>query len=220
MKLKALPFLVALSATAADAAFVISQPNGPAAFGNGSTGQSFTPSVGISPDPGVSTTSIDLTGVSLWTNGGSAADTGNLNTVFLLIYQGAPAFTGTTGSFVPTNLVGSSTNSIDHNPNLAAGTELAWTFNNLTLNYNTTYFAVIASNTTGSLGINDVGIAFQNQSSPANPYAGGSGLINNFVADGNVDLKFTATFANPVPEPSAALLGGIGLLALLRRRRN
>jgi hypothetical protein len=209
MKLKALPLLIALSATAADAAFVISQPNTNGAFGNAATGQSFTPGVGISPDPGVSTTTIELTGVSFWSNGGSAAGSGDTNTIYLLIYDANPAGTA--------NLIGASTNFIDHNPNLAAGTELAWTFNNLTLNYNTTYFAMVASNTTGSLGINDVGIGFQSQNT--NPYAGGTAFIDNFVAAAGADLKFTATFANAVPEPSTALLGGLGLLALLRRRR-
>jgi len=35
------------------------------------------------------------------------------------------------------------------------------------------------------------------------------------------EIRFGATFADvsPVPEPSAALLGALGVLALLRRRR-
>ncbi len=32
-------------------------------------------------------------------------------------------------------------------------------------------------------------------------------------------LSSNAAINNPVPEPAAALLGGLGLLALLRRRR-
>lgn len=222
MKLHKLALLFLLTSSATQAAFVISQLTSPGVQGNAGTGQSFKPSVGMVNDPGSSTTNIDLTGFSLWSAGGSdKGDTTNniglLDTVFLLIYEGAPTFTGSAGAFVPTNLVGSSSSSIDHNPNLTAGTELVWTFNNLTLKYSTTYFAVIASNTTGSKGVNDVGIGFQ--SSTFNPYAGGNALANNFAAQSVGDLKFTATFANPVPEPATALIGSIGILTLLRRRR-
>ena len=222
MKLNKLTLLFLLTASASQGAYVISQSNEPTSQGSAGTGQSFTPSVGIVGDPGSSTATIDLTGFSLWSSGGSANGGTSgvlLNTVFLLIYEGAPTYTGSTGAFVPSNLIGASTNSIDHNPNLAAGTELGWTFNNLTLNYTTTYFAVIASNTTGSLGINDVGIGFRN--STLNPYAGGNALANDFVVQGTGDLKFSASFANPVavPEPTAALLGSLGVLTLLRRRR-
>jgi hypothetical protein len=58
-------------------------------------------------------------------------------------------------------------------------------------------------------------------------------IFNNSTPDGNDDSSIVnttiltgtnATFANAlalaIPEPSAALLGGLGLLALLRRRRN
>lgn len=222
MKLNKLALLFLLTSSATQAAFVISQLTDPTSQGNAGTGQSFKPSVGMVSNPGSSTTNIDLTGFSLWSAGGSdkggtSNNIGLLNTVFLLIYENAPTFTGSLGAFVPTNLVGSSSNSIDHNPNLTIGTELVWTFNNLTLNYTKTYFAVIASNTTGSLGINDVGIGFR--SSATNPYAGGTALANDFGAQSSGDLKFTATFANPVPEPATALIGSIGILTLLRRRR-
>jgi hypothetical protein len=222
MKLNKLALLFLLTSSATQAAFVISQLTDPALQGSAGTGQSFTPSVGMADNPGSSTATIDLASFSLWSAGGSdKGDVSNsitlLDTVFLLIYEGAPAFTGSTGAFVPTNLVGASTNSIDHNPNVVNGTELVWTFNNLTLDYTTTYFAAIASNTTGSLGLNDVGIGFR--SSSLNPYAGGNALANGFAVQSVGDLKFTATFANPVPEPATALIGSIGILTLLRRRR-
>lgn len=203
--------LLLAAVTAAQGAYVIEQLNTNATFGNAATGQSFTPSVGMVDDPGVNTATIDLTAFSFWSNGGSATgtSTGNLNTVYLLIYNAFPS----EGSFV-----GSSTNFIDHNPNLAQGTQMTWTFNNLTLAYNTTYYAVFASNQTGALGTNDVGIGLQTQNT--NPYAGGNGLIDNFNSGGTQDTKFSATFANPIPEPSATLLGGLGMLALLRRRRS
>jgi hypothetical protein len=212
MKFSKLTLLFLLAASAAHGAYVISQPNDPTAQGNAGTGQSFTPSVGMVDDPGPSTATIDLTGFSLWSNGGGSAVTGR-DTTYLLIYDANPAGTA--------NLVGSSTNFVDLDPasNAPAGTELAWTFNNLTLDYNTTYFAVISSSNTGVNGIDDIGFGFRN--STLNPYAGGNALADNFAVQGTGDLKFTATFANPVavPEPSAALLGGLGMLALLRRRR-
>lgn len=215
MKFRMLPLLFLLAAPAAHGAYVISQPDTNATFGNAATGQSFTPSMGMVDDPGASTATIDLTSFSLWSNGGSGAGNGNLNNVYLLIYDANP--NPAVGS---ANLLGASTNFIDHSPNLAQGSQMTWTFNNLTLNYTTTYFAVLASTTDGSLGINDVGVALQVSNS--NPYNGGTGLINDFSVASTQDAKFSATFVNPVavPEPSAALLGGLGMLALLRRRRD
>lgn len=209
MKFSKYSLLFLLATSASHGAFVISQPNEPTAQGNAGTGQSFTPSVGMVDDPGPSTSTIDLTGFSLWSSGGASATTGR-NTTYLLIYDANPSGTA--------NLVGSSTNFIDLDPisNAPAGTQLTWTFNNLTLNFNTTYFAVISSSDAGTT-VNDIGVGFRNSTS--NPYAGGNALADNFAVQGTGDLKFTATFANPVPEPAAALLGSIGILTLLRRRR-
>jgi hypothetical protein len=200
-----------LAASSAHGAYVINQPNEPTSQGNAGTGQSFTPSVGMVDDPGPSTVTIDLTSFSLWSNGGASATTGR-DTTYLLIYDANPSGAA--------NLVGSSTNFIDLNPisNAPTGTELVWTFNNLTLNYSTTYFAVISSSSSGTT-VNDIGVGFRN--STLNPYAGGNALADNFVVQGTGDLKFSATFVNPVavPEAGAVLLSSIGMLALLRRRR-
>ena len=94
---------------------------------------------------------------------------------------------------------------------------------NLTLSNNTLYCFNLASGT----GQN----AFTWAGSSANPYAGGEALVlfpddlssKGFLTD-NVpssdvivgDRVFTVT---AIPEPSAALLGGLGMLVLLRRRR-
>jgi hypothetical protein len=69
-----------------------------------------------------------------------------------------------------------------------------------------------------SAGFNWFRQTIQNQSTPST--AGASSIINTTILTGS-----DATFANAlaiatIPEPAAALLGGIGLLALLRRRRN
>lgn len=205
-------FLFLFAASAAHGAYVISQNEGPTAQGNAGTGQSFTPSIGMIEDPGSSTTTIDLTSFSLWSNAGGSAVTGR-DTTYLLIYDANPVGTA--------NLVGSSTNFIDLDPasNAPAGTQLTWNFSNLTLDYNTTYFAVISSSNLGVNGINDIGFGFKNKTD-TNPYLGGTALANDFAPQGTSDLQFTATFANPIPEPSATLLGGLGMLALLRRRRS
>lgn len=213
MKQKILPLTLLLATPTAYGAFVISSPDNGTTQGNAGTGQSFTPRVGMIEDPGSSTTTIDLTGFSLWAGNGGSGVAGR-NTTYLLIYDASPAGAA--------NFVGSSTNSIDLDPasNAPLGTELSWTFNNLTLNYDTTYFAVISSRNTGVNGINDIGFGFQNNL--ANPYGGGTALADNFAVQGGSDLKFTATFANPVavPEPSATSLSGFAILPLLRRRRS
>jgi MYXO-CTERM domain-containing protein len=210
MKMKILPLLLALTAPSADGAFVISQLTSTTFQGNAGTGQSFTPSVGMVDDPGSSTATIELTSFSLWSNTTGSATLGRATT-YLLIYDANPAGTA--------NLVGASSNFIDLSVTQVANTQLQWAFSNLELDYNTLYFAVIASSNTGT-SVDDIGFGFANNL--ANPYAGGTALADNFGVQAGSDLKFSATFANPVavPEPSAALLGGLGLLALLRRRRN
>jgi len=57
--------------------------------------------------------------------------------------------------------------------------------------------------------------AFNGTSGFSNSLGGGAFSVN--LADSNTDLVLTFT---AIPEPSAALLGGLGMLALLRRRRN
>lgn len=201
-------------AGSASAALLVEQPDTNAAFGNAATGQSFTPNVGITataPDtlPAASTTTIDLTSFTLY-SGGAGNDLSD--TTYLLIYDANPSGTA--------NLVGSSTNSIDTSPAPTAGTAMTWNFASLTLNYDDEYFAVMSSSNTGT-SAGDIGLSIQVLNDPANPYTGGSGLIANFGESAGGDAKFTATFANPVPEPtSLALIGLGGLLIASRRRRD
>jgi hypothetical protein len=191
-----------MSALTAHGAFVISQSSTNGAGGGNGTGQTFTPNVGISPNPGLLTT-IELTSISFWSSG--AATTPN-NTTYLHIYDAKP--TATTGT-----LIGVSSNTIDTNPALPDNTKMTWTFNNLELDYDTKYWAVFA-NTTSKITARSVGLGLQN--SNENPYAGGSSLDANINEIGTQDNRFEITF---VPEPSTALLGSLGMLALLRRRR-
>lgn len=209
MKHKTLIFLLILAVPSAHGAFVISQPTTTGFQGNAGTGQSFTPSVGMVDDPGASTGTIELTNFSLWSNTTGSGVAGR-ETTYLLIYDANPSGAA--------NLVGASSNFIDLTVTQTPDTELQWSFANIELDYNTLYFAVIASSNTGTT-INDIGFGFANNTS--NPYAGGTALADNFGVQGGSDLKFSATFANPVavPEPSVVLLSGLGLLGLLRRRK-
>ncbi len=88
-------------------------------------------------------------------------------------------------------------------------------FNN-TLNYSWTLFSTGTAIT--GFDASDFAIntgAFNGTTGFSNALGGGAFSVD--LADGNTDivLKFTA-----VPEPGAALLGGLGMLALLRRRRH
>jgi hypothetical protein len=201
-----------MSALTAQGAFVISQPNGDAFTGDRSRGFAFTPSVGMVDDPGPSTTTIDLTAISFWSGGVTTATTSD--TSYLLIFSAKPSTTS--GSSV--GLVGSSTNFFDLNPisNAPNGTQLTWTFNNLTLDYDTTYYAVFSSSNSATSAF---GMRMQ-VANTSNPYTGGGALDVSYNIVTNQDYRFAATFTNPVPEPSAAILGSLGMLALLRRRRD
>jgi hypothetical protein len=202
-----------MSALTAQGAFVISQPLTDGNTGTASRGQSFTPSVGMVDDPGASTTTIDLVSISFWAGGGGNTTS---DTTYLLIFSAKPSTTS--GSDV--GLVGSSTNFLDLSPIPSSGTQMTWTFNNLTLDYGTTHFAVFSSSNTGTSAF---GLQLQKGGSAgptANPYTGGGALDGSYGANTVQDAKFLATFANPVPEPSTALLGALGMLALLRRRRH
>lgn len=84
-----------------------------------------------------------------------------------------------------------------------------------TLNYSWTLFSTgsaISEFSTDKFTINAG--AFNGTSGFSNALGGGAFSVG--LGDGNTDLvlNFTA-----IPEPSAALLGGLGMLALLRRRR-
>jgi MYXO-CTERM domain-containing protein len=60
---------------------------------------------------------------------------------------------------------------------------------------------------------------FGSKSITVNNVAGGTGIRIGFWSTGDAGLDNVAVSVTAIPEPSAALLGGLGLLALLRRRR-
>ena len=209
------PLFLVLCLPFCHGAYVIEQLNGPSNQGNAGTGQSFTPSVGIVDDPGDSTSTIDLTSFSLYSAG--TGGNGSRGTSYLLIYDANPSGTA--------NLIGASDTTLDLGNTSALTTtsdaQLTWSFDNLTLDYDTKYYAVISQDSTGSLGTGDIGLGFKRND--ANPYAGGNALTNNFAEAGGADLKFSASLSSPVsaiPEPSGVLaLGFLFGASMLSRRR-
>lgn len=135
--------------------------------------------------------------------------------LYVKLYTGSADATGTP--------VAVSANSIDVN-SATALSDLVWTFSGSTVSTGTTYFAVFATNgANDSTGTDGVGarIAAANFGSGfVSTYAGGTAYnaTNPTPASVAFDSRFAVGFT-VVPEPSSALLGSIGLLALLRRRR-
>lgn len=95
-----------------------------------------------------------------------------------------------------------------------------------------TYNGTLAGSTNSQLILIQVGtigndVPFENaySSNPglANPVAG-YGQVGSFTGNaggqGSATYRTLSPISDPIPEPSAALLGAIGALGLLRRRRN
>lgn len=137
--------------------------------------------------------------------------TATVGSLFIDVYLGD----GNDGTYV-----GSSTNSIDVNNTAALGS-MVWTFANFALTSASEYaFVFSTDNIAGNNVIARLQVARTAGGAFTNTYSGGDA---DDTATGNsptaFDSRFTAQF-NTVPEPSAALFGGLGMLALLRRRRS
>jgi len=135
--------------------------------------------------------------------------------LYVKLYTGSADATGTP--------VAVSSNSIDVN-SATSLTDLTWTFSGATLSTTTTYFAVFSTNgASDSTGTDGVGarIAAANFGGGfVSTYSGGTAFnaTNPTPAGVTFDSRFAVTFTT-VPEPSAALLGSLGVLAIFRRRR-
>jgi hypothetical protein len=170
--------------------FTIDQPVATGSFGGAARGQTFTT---------VDTSTLTAFNLYYGTGGGAGHATTYLN-----IYDGDPDPEGSGANFV-----GSSTNAIDTTVLMEPGSVLNWTFDDLALDDNTKYWAVMSStNVDGNV---DVGLSFEQTT---NVYAGGAGIIGSFAEQG--DLRFTAEF---VPEPSTLCLLWLGVSSLLVVRR-
>ncbi len=221
MKLKSIFAVLAATTLSASAASVIvdnyfTQQNGSTtgAVGNWSV-QSFTPTVaGLGTNDTVTINSpipatVYLTNVSfLKAVSGTGSTIGSL---YVNVYQGA----GNGGTFV-----GSSTNTIDVDGAAGLAT-LSWNFANLALTDSTLQYAFVFSTTAtnDTAAVARLQVARDSGGGFNNSYTGGSSSFNaNGTGATAYDTRFAATY-NTIPEPSAALLGGLGMLALLRRRR-
>jgi len=153
-------------------------------------GQSFTPNVGITPSPG-SVSNVNLTQVTLYRS--NQGWSGPTSSFFLNIYDDDPV--NGAGQFV-----GSSTNAIDVAPIGDFGA-LAWTFDDLTLSYTHTYWALVSS--TNAAGGLDVYCGMR-ESGQGDPYAGGSsiaGITSNpgaFTVKPLIDLAFDIRLSDSI----------------------
>ena len=80
-------------------------------------------------------------------------------------------------------------------------------------NVHSLFFSQYTGNGTYSITVTGI------QSISTSAVSGASGSFDPALASGDVTVTYTYSPVVPVPEPSASLLGGIGVLCLLRRRR-
>jgi hypothetical protein len=167
-------------------------------------GQSFTPGVGVSPDPGGAPT-LDLTSITLFRNAG--AWSGPTSDFHLNVYDGDPV--GGSGA-----LVGSSLGTVDVSL-YGSKAPMTWEFAHLTLDTTQEYWALLSS-TAGSGGL-DVYCGMR-ESGSSDPYAGGtsvagiSGDPGGYHAKPTIDLAFAIelTDTQPLTADAETLFDGPG----------
>ena len=152
---------------------------------------------------------------------------GPTGSMFVDIYSLSGTQDATSPDFSSTNTsgdmnlsyLGSSTNSIDYGAITVASTAMEFTFSGITLARDVDLFAVFSTDDNdgnwvgASTDIATSGYSYTNiAGTGSDPLFGGVGDSDS--QDLTYDIQMSA-----VPEPSAALLGGLGALLLLRRRR-
>lgn len=146
----------------------------------------------------------------------AVSGTGTAGQLFIDIYTTA----GSGGTYL-----GSSTNSIDVNSATGLST-LTWNFNNIALSSGTQHAFVFSTDNVAGGFLSNAGgqgarlqVARDSGGTFGNSYTAGTADNDSTNASPSAfDTRFQVTL-DTVPEPSAALLGGLGVLALLRRRR-
>ncbi|MFG0315872.1 MAG: hypothetical protein ACF8XB_01265 [Planctomycetota bacterium JB042] len=153
-------------------------------------GQTFTPSVGVTPNPG-SVSSLDLTQVTFYRS--FQAWSGPTSFFYLNVYDGDPV--NGAGQFV-----GSSVNRVDVSA-LGDFAPLQWAFDDLTLSYGHTYWALVSS--TDTAGGLDVWCGMR-ESGQTDPYVGGNSIAGvsaspgGFTVKPTIDLAFDILLADSV----------------------
>ncbi|MEM6393320.1 MAG: PEP-CTERM sorting domain-containing protein [Planctomycetota bacterium] len=194
-------------APALSAALIIEQTLDGFSSGTVFAGQAFVPNDAVDESTSISPTPfpdpIDLVEFTVFR--GNDGDPGQ---VFLNIYSSLSG--GSIGGFVGSSAV------VDWNAS-NPGEAVVFTFDNLTLDPDTQYFAALS--TTAVSG--DI-VSTRMRGQGGNPYAGGGVVLNNSngtITEGaNNDLRFEAVFVIPEPGSMSLLVTGLALVGLRKRR--
>jgi len=147
-----------------------------------------------------------------WQRSGSTTMNG---TWYIGIFSGLTVDTNGNVTSLGT-LIGASTNSV---VNPGANAAMAWSFNNVPLTVGATYqfaFTTTATPTlTTDIGAGQLELNTGGHLSETELVAGNATTFTNRAG---WEPVFSMTY-NAIPEPASALLGGIGVILLMRRRR-
>lgn len=116
------------------------------------------------------------------------------------------------------SFLGSSTTAVSY-PVASAGTPLTWDYSGITLALDTALFAVFSTTATeGTFNFTRVRGVADDSASFENITLGNSARLGSGTPGGGQQGAYSIELT-AIPEPSTALLGGLGMLMLLRRRR-